>query len=59
MRTKFCCDSQIAPEQAACEARKCLRELLTKEERGEAINAVGQLIGRFPEAAHKAGQGEA
>lgn len=35
-----------SPEKAAYEARKCLRELLTKEERGEAINAVGQLIGR-------------
>lgn len=36
-----------SPEKAAYEARKCLRDLLTKEQRGEAINAVGELIGRF------------
>lgn len=35
-----------SPEQAAYEARKCLRELLTTPERGEAINAVGELIER-------------
>jgi len=31
---------QYAPERAAYEARKALRELLTHEQRGEAINAV-------------------
>ena len=29
-----------SPEQAAYQARKCLRELLTTAERGEAINAI-------------------
>lgn len=33
-----------SPEQAAYEARKCLRETLTAEERGEAINAVQRLL---------------
>lgn len=33
-----------SPEQAAYEARKNLRDLLTKEQRGEAINAVAGLL---------------
>lgn len=36
-----------SPETAAYEARKALRELLTHEERGNAINEVGALIGRY------------
>lgn len=36
-----------SPEKAAYEARKQLRDLLTKQERGEAINQVGVLIGRY------------
>jgi hypothetical protein len=36
-----------SPEKAAYEARKHLRDLLTEEERGAAINEVGTLIGRY------------
>lgn len=39
-----------SPEKAAYEARKRLRDLLTKEQRGNAINTVGQAIGRFDAA---------
>lgn len=35
------------PEKAAHKARLHLRDLLTKEERGEAISQVGFLIGRY------------
>ena len=35
------------PERAAYAARSQLRDLLTKQERGEAINQVGVLIGRY------------
>lgn len=35
------------PERAAYQARRHLRDLLTTQERGEAINQVGFLIGRY------------
>lgn len=35
-------------EECAYEARKVLRDFLTSKERGEAINAAGKLIGRYP-----------
>jgi hypothetical protein len=45
--------SPYSPERAAVEARTALLPLLTKEQRGEAINAVGHEIGRYPgEADH-------
>lgn len=34
-------------EECAYEARKVLRDLLTHEERGEAISEAGKLIGRY------------
>jgi hypothetical protein len=37
----------FAPEAAAFEARKRLAELLTHEQRGQAINKVGRSIGRY------------
>lgn len=52
-----------SPEKAAYEARKCLRDLLTTAQRGEAINAVGALIGwnadAQPELAAQAQAGQA
>ena len=36
--------NRYPPARAAYEARRCLRELLTAEQRGEAINRVWQLI---------------
>jgi hypothetical protein len=36
-------------ERAAAEARMALRSLLSKEQRGEAINTVGRQIGRYPD----------
>lgn len=35
-------------EECAYEARKVLRGFLTHEERGDAINSAGRLIGRYP-----------
>lgn len=40
--------SPYSPERVAAEARKALLPLLTNEQRGEAINAVGRDIGRYP-----------
>lgn len=37
-----------SPERAAAEARKSLLPLLSHEQRGEAINATGREIGRYP-----------
>ena len=37
--------SQYPPERAAYEARKALRDLMTNEQRGEAINRVRELMG--------------
>ena len=37
----------FAPEAAAAEARKRLAELLTHEQRGQAINKVGRALGRY------------
>lgn len=39
----------LSPEKAAYEARKRLRDLLTTEQRGVAINAVGREIGKYAE----------
>lgn len=41
-----------APEKAAYQARRHLRDLLTTEQRGEGINQVGVLIGRYDAKGH-------
>lgn len=38
---------QYSPEKASYEARKILRDTLTSKQRGEAINKIGRLIGRY------------
>ena len=50
--------NQYPPERAAYEARRALRDLMTKEQRGEAINRVRELMQcnpDSPEHTHKRG----
>lgn len=48
---------QYPPERAAYEARKCLRDTLTKEQRGEGINAALLAVRAAIDAAKGGGNG--